>query len=118
MNHSTRDDQKKLARTIKYLIVTRHLPLILYMNKYGVSEWWVDASFAVHDDMRSRNEAIFSMGSGVSYCVSTKQNIVTTSSTKIELARVVDFMPKILWRRHFVEAQSCIVKVVYAYQDN
>lgn len=34
-----RDDQKKLARTIKYLIATIHLPLILTMNSNGVSEW-------------------------------------------------------------------------------
>ena len=88
------------------------------MNKHGVSEWWVDASFVVHDDMRSQTGAIFSIGSGVIYCASTKQKIVTSSSTKAELVGVADVMPNIIWCRHFVEAQSCIIKDVYAYQDN
>ena len=96
VNNPTKDDQKKLARTIKYLMATVHLPLILSMNKHGISEWWVDASFAVHDDMRSRTGAMFSLGKGTIYCASTKQKIVTSSSTEAELVEVVDIMPKIL----------------------
>ena len=46
-----RDDQKKLGRAIRYLRETRYLPLILSIDDNGVIEWWVDASFAVHDDM-------------------------------------------------------------------
>ena len=32
------DDQKKLARTIRHLISTKHLPLILKINEYGITE--------------------------------------------------------------------------------
>ena len=39
VNHPTMDDQKKLTRTIKYLVATIHIPLILSMNKNNVSEW-------------------------------------------------------------------------------
>lgn len=62
VNEPTTDDQKKLARTIRYLMTTKHLPLILAMNTNGVSEWWVDASFAIHDDMRSRTGIVLSLG--------------------------------------------------------
>ena len=88
VNHPTRDDQKKLARTIRYLMATIYLPLILSMNKNGISEWWVDASFAIHDDMRSRTGSVTSLGQGAIYCTSTKQKIVTSSSTEAELVGV------------------------------
>ena len=118
VRHPTKDDQKKLARTIKYLMSTKHLPLILTMNKNGVSEWWVDASFAKHDDMKSRTGAVFSLGKGALYCASTKQKIMISSSTEAELVGVSDMVPKILWCRHFMEEQGCIVEDVCVYQDN
>ena len=34
-------------------MTTVHLPLIFSMNKHEISEWWVDVSFAVHDDIQS-----------------------------------------------------------------
>ena len=77
-------------------MATVHLPHILSMNNHGISEWWVDASFAVHDDMRSRTGSMFSLGKGTIYCASTKQKIVTSSSTEAEIVGVVDDMPKIL----------------------
>ena len=85
MTKPDRDDQKKLARTIKYLISTIHLLLILTMNSNGVSEWWVDVSFVIHDDMHSRTGSFMSLGGVAIYCSSTKQKIVTSSSTVTEL---------------------------------
>ena len=78
----------------------------------------MDASFAVHDDTRSRTGTLFSLGKDVIYCASTKQKIVTSSSTEAELVGVVDVIPKILWCRHFMESQGCYVEDVYVYQDN
>lgn len=78
----------------------------------------MDASFAINDDMRSRTGSIMSLGGGAIYCSSTKQKIVTSSSTKAELVGVSDSLPKILWCLHFMEAQGCIVEDVYVYQDN
>ena len=113
-----KDDQKKLARTLKYLIATVHIPLILSMGTNGVSEWWIDASFAIHDDMRSRTGSMMSLGKGALYSASSKQKIMTSSSTEAELVGVSDTLPKILWCRHFMEAQGYIVEDVYVYQDN
>ena len=78
----------------------------------------MDASFAIHDDMRSRTGAIFSLGEGAVYTASTKQKIMTSSSTEAELIGVADMMPKILWCRYFMESQECIVEDVIVYQDN
>ena len=73
MQHPDRDDEKKLARTIRYLEKTKHLPLILKVNDHGIVEWWVDASFAVHEDMRSRSGMNMSLGTGTVYGSSSKQ---------------------------------------------
>ena len=42
-----------MARIIRYLMTTVHLPLILKINEHGVIEWWIDVSFAVRGDMKS-----------------------------------------------------------------
>ena len=112
------DDQKKLGKTIKYLMETAHLPLILSMDKRGIAEWWVDALFAIHDDMRSRTGATGSLGRGSFYAASSKQKIMAASSTEAELVGVADTLPKILWCRLFLEDQGCTVEDVYVYQDN
>ena len=113
-----KDDDKKLARSIRYLERTKYLPLILKANENGVIEWWVDASFAVHEDMRSRTGMHMSLGSGAIYGASVKQKINTSSSTEAELVGVSDALPKMLWSRHFMEAQDYKVNDMYVYQDN
>ena len=118
VNNPDKDDQKKLARLIRYLMVTISLSLILSMNNNGISEWWVDASFAIHDDMKSRTGATMSLWQATIYCASKKQKIMTSSSTEAELVGISDALPKILWCRYFMKAQGCIVEDVYVYQDN
>ena len=66
------DDDKKLARTVRYLNKTKHLPHILSSDDTGVIEWWVDAAFAVHDDMKSHTGGAMSLGRGVFDTKSTK----------------------------------------------
>lgn len=56
VRNPAQDDQKKLARTLKYLMAIRFLPLILAISKSGVIEWWLGASFVVHEDMKSRSD--------------------------------------------------------------
>lgn len=118
MQSPDKDDEKKLIRTIRYLMKTKFSPLILKVNKSGVTEWSVDASFAVHDDIRSRTGIQMSLGSGTIYGASTKQKKNTTSSTEAELVGVADALAKMLWSRHFMESQGYLVNDVYVYQDN
>ena len=47
------DDYLKLTRVIRYLRNTVHLPLIVGWDASGTLLWSIDASFAVHNDMRS-----------------------------------------------------------------
>jgi hypothetical protein len=79
---------------------------------------WVDASFAVHPDMKSHTGATMSMGKGSVYSSSTRQKLNTKSSTEAELVGVDDRMPQILWTRYFLEAQGYEVRENKIYQDN
>ena len=112
------DDDLKLGRMIRYLMATRHLPLILKVDDDGIAYWWIDASFAVHENMRSRTGMHMSLGKGTVYGASVKQKINTASSTEAELVGVADALPKMLRTRYFMENQGYLVEDVFVYQDN
>ena len=59
-----------------------------------------------------------SMGRGFPIIGSTKQKLNTRSSTESELVRVDDYMPAILWTRHFMEAQGHSIFENIVCQDN
>jgi hypothetical protein len=81
-------------------------------------QWWVDASYAVHPNMRSHIGATMTLGKGSPYSISRKQKINTRSSTEAELVGVNDAMCLIIWTRLFLEAQGYKVKDNVVYQDN
>jgi hypothetical protein len=112
------DDYKKLARVMKYLQGTVDLPLILSSDGSGMLAWWVDASYAVHPDMKGHTGGVLSMGQGAVYSTSTRQKLVTRSSTESELVGIHDVMPDILWTKHFLEAQGFPVTENVLHQDN
>jgi hypothetical protein len=58
------DDWRKLCHLVEYLHSTCELPLILVDNSTGVLSWYVDASFAVHPDMRGHTGGAMTMGTG------------------------------------------------------
>lgn len=109
---------KKLGKTIRFLMATKFLPSILFIDNCGIVKWLIDVSFAVRDDMKSRADLCMSLGQGTIYTTSTKQKLNTTSSTEAELVGVLTGMPKMVWTRYFIEAQGYIVDDVYVYQDN
>jgi hypothetical protein len=78
-----KDDWTKLVHLMKYLRGTRMLPLILSANGSGILKWWVvDASFAVHPNMRGHTGGGLSLGQGFPIVSSTKQKLNTRSSTE------------------------------------
>ena len=112
------DDEKKLARVMKYLRGTTELTLTLEVGDLTVMKWWVDASYAVHPDMRSHTGGTFSLGKGSIYSTSIRQKLNTKSSTEAELVGVSDVMAQILWTRYFLEHQGYNIKTSILYQDN
>ena len=98
-------DYRKLTRVIKYLRSTMFIPLVLGWDGTGQLTWSVDASFAVHKDMRSHTGAVLSLGQGALVSMSLKQKINTKSSTEAELVGVDDAMNFVEWIQLFVEQQ-------------
>ena len=111
-------DWKKLTHLMKYLRGTRKLPLILSSNGSGILKWYVDASFAVHPNMRGHSGGGLSLGRGFPIVSSTKQKLNTRSSTETEVVGADDFMPAILWTRYFMEAQGYTIRDNILFQDN
>jgi hypothetical protein len=71
---------------------------VLGWDGTGQLRWSVDASFAVHKDMRSHTGAVLSLGQGALMSMSLKQKINTKSSTD-------DAMNFVEWIQLFVKQQ-------------
>jgi hypothetical protein len=112
------DDWKKLRRLLRYLHSTHTLRLTLSIDSLTVVKTWVDAAFAVHEDMKSHTGAIISMGKGALYASSKKQKLNTKSSTEAELVGAGDLMSQVIWTKNFLEAQGYNVENNILYQDN
>jgi hypothetical protein len=112
------DDHRKLGHFIEYLRGTVDLPLILGANSSGVLKWYVDASFAVHPNMRGHTGGGLTMGRGFPIVSSTKHKLNTRSSTESELIGVDDMMSQILWTRYFLKSQGYKVSDNVIFQDN
>ncbi|VEU38525.1 unnamed protein product [Pseudo-nitzschia multistriata] len=113
-----RDDWKKLDRVMKYLRGSIGLPLILGIDGSGQLKWYIDAAFAVHNDMKSHTGMMMTMGQGAVNSSSSKQKLNTRSSTEAELVGVDDEMTQVIWTRHFLQAQGFTVVDNIVYQDN
>ena len=112
------DDHAKLSRVTRYLDGTIGIPLILSMDESGKMRWYVDAAFAVHNDMKSHTGATMTMGQGAAYSQSSKQKLNTKSSTESEVVGVDDVLPQMIWCRYYLEGQGEEVVDNICYQDN
>ena len=118
LNCLDEDDFKKLTRMIRYLRHTLYMCLVLGRDDSDSVRWWIDASYAVHPNMRGHTGATMSMGNGSIYSGSWKQKMVTRSSTESEVVGVHDVLPQILWTKKFLEDQGMSIKETVLYQDN
>ena len=103
---------------MKFLKATLDDVLTLSMEDTTVIKWHLDASFAVHDNMKSHSGAVMSLGKGAIQSVSCKQKINTRSSTEAELVSVDDILAKLMWTKLFLEAQGYEVTENIVFRDN
>jgi hypothetical protein len=118
LQHPDEDDYKKLTRVVKYLDGSIDMPLTLSADGSGTLRWWVDASYAVHDNMKGHTGGTMSMGNGSIYSTSTKQKLVARSSTEAEIVGVYDVTPQMVWTTQFLESQGFQINRTILHQDN
>jgi len=111
-------DWKKLVKLMNFLKATKDDILCTSADDTNTIKWHVDASFAIHKDMKSHTGATITLGSGTACSVSTKQKINTCSSTEAELVGFDDVISKILWSKLFIESQGFEVNANIVYCDN
>ena len=113
--------QRALARTrasYNEYWSTVDLEYTLEADRMDRLQTWVDASYAVHPDMKSRTGGIMSFVTGGFVPKSSKQKLNTKSSTEAELVGASDYLPNTSWAKNFLVAQGYKIMVNYMEQDN
>jgi hypothetical protein len=114
----TSKDRVKLRRVLEYIYGTIDLTYTLGTDDLGVFCTWVDASFAVHPDMKSHTGGVMSFGTGGLLCKSSKQKLNTKSLTESKLVGASNYLPHTLWAKMFMEAQGYPTSQCFFEQDN
>ena len=102
---------------MKYLQDTRYLPLILEDDDSSVLKWYIDGSFAIYNDMKSRTGINLTMGKSIIYGSSLKHKH-NSKSSEAELTSVLDRISQVLWTKYFLECQGYQGNSSTIYQDN
>ena len=76
---------------------------------------WIDASHAVHANMRGHTGGTMSMGLVTLHNKSSKQKLNTKSTTESEVVGVSEYLPYDLWQAHFFHHQGYDIRnnVIY-----
>ena len=90
----------------------------LRADQSNVVKWYGDASFAVHDKMKSHTGGTLTMGSGGIVNVSRKQKMVSKSSMEAELIAADDLSNSIIWTNFFLAEQGYKSNDTVLFQDN
>ena len=114
------DDVEKLKRVMKYVAETKDRGVTFRPGALGICvRVFVDAAYGVHADGKSRKGSCVVIGDvGAVHRKSSKQSIVTSSSTEAELVALSDSANQGLYLRNFLISQGYKMKAATLYQDN
>jgi len=117
---ATEEDKVKLDRVINYLRDNDGRGITLTPGNEGiVASGYFDAAYGIHEDGKSHTGACLTVGDrGPVSVESTKQSIVTKSSTEAELVATSDSANMLLHLRNFLTAQGHPQGPSTVYQDN
>jgi hypothetical protein len=121
--NATQDDWAKLIRVLRYLRRTKNKGLTLKIRQSIFVQSYIDASYGTHCDGKSHTGAIIGIGDALAILAkSSKQKVVTKSSTEAELIAVTDVIGDVLDLKGFVEelgyAMNGTERPAIVYQDN
>jgi hypothetical protein len=103
---------------LEYLRGTLDEFLTLGADDIRKMKTWVDASYAVHQDMKSHTGGVISFGRGAALSKCSKQKLNVKSSTEAELVGASDYLPYPIWVKKFLEGQGYDLTENIFYQDN
>jgi hypothetical protein len=114
------DDLAKLRRLHGYILGSRDRGVVLRVGERLGVRAFVDAAYGVHAASgKSHTGCVVMLGErGPVFSKSTKQKIVTKSSTEAELIGLSDSAGQVIHIRSFVEAQGHSTGPAVVYQDN
>jgi hypothetical protein len=118
VSKSTTEDEAKLKRTLEYIKGSIDKEYTLGADDLGELRTLVDASYAVHPDMKSHTGGVMSFGTGGFICKSSKQKLNTKSFTEAEVVGASDYLPNILWVKMFMAKQGYVIEDNFLEQDN
>jgi hypothetical protein len=120
VNVATEYDNRKLVRVLQYLKDDPSLGLTLEIgdSKDIAIESCVDAAYGNHADGKGHTGMAIAIGKGAVNAKSTKQKLVSKSSTESELIGMSDSCSQIIWTRDFLTNQGYNMGPANIYQDN
>jgi hypothetical protein len=114
----TVEDWGKLRRTLKFLKKTKSDRRIMGADDILKLETWIDASYAIHENMRGHTGGAMSFGWGVVHEKASKEKLNTKSSTESEVVGVSEYVPHKVQMINFLGAQGYDLQKCVLYQDN
>jgi len=120
VNVCDKDDLGKLRRLLAYLRGTKERGVILRIGERMEVRTYIDAAYGVHTSSgKSHTGCVVVIGEGGPvYNKSSKQKIVTKSSTEAELVGLSDSVSQALHMRNFLVAQGYVIGPIIIHQDN
>ena len=118
MTKSKTDDWKELSRLLKFVEQTINDIRVIGASTMKILFLFVDAAYAVHNNMRGQTGGCMSFGWGVIHAKSSKQKINTKSLTESEIVGVSEYLPYDIWIMMFLEAQGYPLKQNILFQDD
>ena len=106
VSKSNEKDWEKLKRCLSFLKGTIHDNRIIGADSLRDLHVWIDASHAVHENMRGHTGGTMSMGRGTLHNKSSKQKLNTRSTTESEVVGVSEYLPYELWQVNFFREQG------------
>ena len=118
VSKSNEKDWAKLKRCLCFLKGTFDDLRTMGADNLRELHVWIDASHAVHENMRGHTGGSMSMGTGTLHNKSSKQKLNTRSTTESEVVGVSEYLPYDIWQVNFFKEQGYDIRNNYIYQDN
>ena len=113
VSNSDVDNWKKLKRGLTSVKNTIKDKIIICAKTLTDLYTWIDADYAVHNNMRGHIGGAISMGSGIMHGKASKQKINVKSSTESGLVGMGKYFPYSIWFITFMGAQGYAIKNIY-----